>query len=95
MGVSIRYVQHLLSENRILGARKYGASWQIPADGEKPKDPRKERKSAQKQGYMFYSFAPILKSGHNIIQEQPEQLHQLISAYYAYYRGEYEPAKRC
>ena len=26
-GVSIRYVRHLLSENRIPGAKKYGVSW--------------------------------------------------------------------
>ena len=33
-GVSLRYVQRLMSENRISGAKKYGRSWMIPADAE-------------------------------------------------------------
>ena len=93
-GVSIRYVQHLLSENRIPGAKKYGVSWLIPADSKKPQDPRKERKATQEQNYIFYSFAPISKSGHSL-GKLPEDVQPLVSSYYAYYRGEYEPAKRC
>lgn len=93
-GVSIRYIQHLLSENRIPGAKKYGVSWLIPADNKKPQDPRKERKAAQEQKYIFYSFAPISKSGHSP-EPQPEEVQPLAEAYYAYYRGEYELAKRC
>lgn len=93
-GVSIRYVQHLLAENRIPGAKKYGVSWLIPMGSKKPKDPRKQRKAAQEQQYVFYSFAPIPKSGHSF-GVQPEELQPLASAYYAYYRGQYEPAKRC
>lgn len=38
-GVSIRYVQHLLSEGRIPGAKKYGVSWLIPVGSKKPPDP--------------------------------------------------------
>jgi excisionase family DNA binding protein len=93
-GVSIRYVQHLLSENRIPGAKKYGVSWLIPMGSKKPRDPRKERRIVQEKKYIFYSFAPISKSDHSL-EEQPEELQPLASAYYAYYRGEYEPAKRC
>ena len=39
-GVSLRHVQRLLHENRIPGARKYGVSWLIPADADKPPDLR-------------------------------------------------------
>lgn len=38
--VSVRYVQKLLSEARIEGAKRYGRYWMIPANTEKPKDPR-------------------------------------------------------
>lgn len=93
-GVSIRYVQHLLSEGRIPGAKKYGVSWLIPVGSKKPPDPRSERKAAPERKYIFYSFAPISKSGHGLAP-QPEELQRLVLAYYAYYRGEYEPAKRC
>lgn len=93
-GVSIRYVQHLLSENRIQGAKKYGVSWLIPMGSKKPQDPRKERRAAHEQKYIFYCFAPISKSGHSF-EVQLEEWQPLYSAYYAYYRGEYEPAKRC
>lgn len=38
--VSVRYVQKLLSESRIEGARRYGRNWMIPCEAEKPGDPR-------------------------------------------------------
>ena len=38
--VSVRRVQVLLKENRIKGAEHFGRSWMIPADAEKPVDPR-------------------------------------------------------
>lgn len=43
-GVSLRQVQRLLAENRIPGIQKHGKAWMIPADAEKPVDPRRERK---------------------------------------------------
>lgn len=43
-GVSLRQVQRLLADNRIPGAKKYGRSWMIPDDAEKPIDPRREKK---------------------------------------------------
>ena len=43
-GVSLRQVQRLLAAQRIPGAKKYGRSWMIPDDAEKPADPRKEKK---------------------------------------------------
>lgn len=39
-GVSGRQVQRLAAAGRIPGAKKYGVSWFIPADCEKPADPR-------------------------------------------------------
>ena len=40
-GVSLRQVQRLLAGGRIPRAKKYGRSWMIPHDAEKPADPRK------------------------------------------------------
>ena len=44
-GVSPRQVQRLLAANRIPYTKKYGRSWMIPSDAEKPVDPRRERKT--------------------------------------------------
>ncbi len=43
-GVSLRQVQRLLAANRIPRAKKYGRSWMIPGNAEKPADPRREKK---------------------------------------------------
>ncbi len=39
-GLSIRRVQYLCVEGRIVGAIKYASVWAIPKDSEKPKDER-------------------------------------------------------
>jgi len=42
-GVSLRQVQRLLAGNRIPRAKKYGRSWMIPDDAEKPGDARRDK----------------------------------------------------
>jgi len=42
-GVNIRQVQRLIAANRIPGVKQYGKTFVIPADAEKPADPRKGR----------------------------------------------------
>ena len=39
-GVSERRVNQYCAEGRIPGASRFGHSWAIPADAEKPSDPR-------------------------------------------------------
>ena len=39
--LSPRTVQQLCTQGRISGALKFGKSWAIPADAEKPGDPRR------------------------------------------------------
>lgn len=39
--VSERRVNQYLLQGRILGAERFGRSWAIPVDAEKPSDPRK------------------------------------------------------
>jgi len=46
-GVSLRQVQRLLAGGRIPRAQKYGRAWMIPADAEKPADPRREKPPGQ------------------------------------------------
>lgn len=41
--ISERTVQQLCTQGRIPGAQKFGVSWAIPADAEKPADPRRAR----------------------------------------------------
>ncbi len=43
--ISQRRVQILCAENRIPGVFKLGEAWAIPADAEKPEDPRRMKNS--------------------------------------------------
>ncbi len=52
-GVSLRQVQRLLAYGRIPNTKKYGRSWMIPEDAEKPIDPRREKKKMP--GYSLSS----------------------------------------
>lgn len=40
--VSERWVQMLCEKGRVLGVRRFGYSWMIPADAEKPSDLRRK-----------------------------------------------------
>ena len=40
-GLTLRQVQYLCAHGRIPGARRFGRSWAIPADAEKPLDRRR------------------------------------------------------
>ena len=42
--VSLRLVQQLCIDGRVQGAQKFSGSWAIPADAEKPEDPRKAKR---------------------------------------------------
>lgn len=42
-GVSERRINQYVSDGRIPGAERFGRSWAIPADAEKPTDPRKNK----------------------------------------------------
>ncbi len=46
-GVSQRRINQYCSEGRIPGAQRFGKSWAIPEDAEKPVDPRQSRRQAQ------------------------------------------------
>lgn len=40
--VSERRVNQYISQGRVPGVERFGRSWAIPADAEKPNDPRKD-----------------------------------------------------
>ncbi len=46
--ISERLVQKYCAQGRIAGARKFGVSWEIPADAQKPGDPRREKAAQPK-----------------------------------------------
>lgn len=46
--ISQRRVQLLCAEGRIPGVFKLGDAWAIPANAQKPQDPRKEKKEYSK-----------------------------------------------
>ncbi|MEE0733115.1 MAG: helix-turn-helix domain-containing protein [Acutalibacteraceae bacterium] len=45
-GVSERRINQYCAEGRIPGAQRFGKSWAIPDDAEKPGDPRRMRRQA-------------------------------------------------
>ena len=45
--VSERWVSKLAQDGRIPGVERFGRSWAIPTDAEKPIDPRKEKKEGR------------------------------------------------
>lgn len=48
-GVSERRVNQYCSEGRIPGAERFGRSWAIPENAEKPIDPRTEKSKKAKE----------------------------------------------
>ena len=94
-GVSVRYIQRLLHDDRIPGAKKFSGAWLIPADAQKPHDPR----NAQKRGvsrphYIFLTTTPMPKrSPDAALLNTPKEYRALAAADLAYRRGDTKPAK--
>lgn len=94
-GISLRYVQRLLLENRIPGAKKCGSSWLVPSDAEKPMNLHKVKKQSDKisQHYTFWAATPLSK--HNLdsnLKNYPKESYAMIAADLAYRRGNSLPA---
>lgn len=49
MGITRRRIQVLCSQGRIPGLTKFGKSWAIPKDAEKPMDARKKCSQVQRE----------------------------------------------
>lgn len=100
--VSDRQVQRLCADGRIPGAKKYGVSWMVPADADKPLDPRKVRKQQSVRLPAFFTLpreCPVMAestlyarpgSGDEVtaaLAGDPAA-QQLFCAQLAYFRGE-------
>ena len=59
--LTLRQVQHLCAEGRIPGARRFGRSWAIPADAEKPLDRR--RAAAETPERRTLRGVPVYEAG--------------------------------
>ncbi len=51
-GISARTVNALCTQGRVEGAQKFGTSWAIPENAEKPGDPRRDRKKQADGGQI-------------------------------------------
>jgi len=48
-GISERWVNQYCTDGRIPGAERFGRSWAIPENAEKPTDPRKQKQDGRRQ----------------------------------------------
>lgn len=101
--VSLRQVQRLLAAKRIPRAKKYGRSWMIPEDAEKPADPRREKKppveSLSSELAHMIEATSVPMPTHNpdailkIVKEERVRLQ--YEAELAYLRGDFARTMRC
>lgn len=102
-GVSLRQVQRLLAGERIPRAKKYGRSWMIPADAEKPIDPRKERKlpglplSSDLARVIAATAVPMPLNNPDAILDtiSGDRLRLQYEGELAYLRGDFARTMRC
>lgn len=103
--ISNRMVQKYCSEGRIDGAKKFGVSWEIPADAVKPVDPRRERQQDTRgnrhEEKAFQGLMPLMnkdfRPGHCMeyirgMEEGPQK--KIALAEYHYFSGQPEKAAR-
>ena len=93
-GVSLRYVQRFLKDDRIPGARKYGVSWLIPKDAKRPDDLRKTGKQAAEKAPRWLLMTPTVFSKRNLSvvgNAYSSRYRPLLEADMAYRRGDPMP----
>ena len=104
-GISERRVNQYCAEGRIPGAERFGGSWAIPEDAEKPGDPRKQKKlsqavpQTQRPQELFPGFMPLMNTafqpGHcleTIEQMKAGTKKNIALAEYHYFSGQAEKA---
>jgi hypothetical protein len=101
--VSLRQVQRLLADNRIPRAKKYGRSWMIPNDAEKPIDPRREKKLSQQSLSSDLSYV-IAATTVPMPDKNPDAIFDIVSdrklqlqykGELAYLKGDFKKTMRC
>lgn len=103
-GVSERRINQYCSEGRIPGAEKIGKAWVIPADADKPGDPRKRKNQSVSHKppnapELFPGFIPLLNTrfepGHcmeTIEKMKAGPKKDIAMAEYRYFSGQAEKA---
>lgn len=102
-GISPRQVQRLLADNRIPRVKKYGRSWMIPSDAEKPADLRKEKKPpgqllSSELAHMIEATSvsmPIHNPDAILKIMKEEKLRLQYEAELAYLRGDFMRTMHC
>ncbi|HWP79094.1 MAG TPA: helix-turn-helix domain-containing protein [Candidatus Acidoferrum sp.] len=104
-GVTARQVQRLLAEGRIPQAKKYGRSWMLPADAEKPGDARRERNapaledplSADLLRLLEVAMTPLPHRNPDAILKtvKEDSVRRQFEAELAYLRGDFARVMRC
>lgn len=102
-GVSLRQVQRLLADGRIPRSKKYGRSWMIPDDAEKPLDPRRERglswqlMSSDIGQVIEATSVPMPSNNPDLIFKlvKDERVRLQYEAEIAYLRGDFARVVRC
>lgn len=101
--ISERLVQKYCAQGRIAGAGKFGASWGIPINARKPKDPRKYKNQMSPgqntQSVFFTDLMPLMNTAFEpgycmeYIEEMEEGAKKEIAlAEYYYFSGQPEKA---
>lgn len=102
--LSVRMVQQFCTAGRIPGAQKFGNSWAIPADAEKPQDPRSVRKQARPPAPSLLDSAGLMPlmntpfqpgsclAAVEAMEEGPQR--DIAQAEYYYFTGQPEQAAR-
>lgn len=100
--VSVRQVQRLLLEERIVGAKRHGRTWMIPEDAKKPSDMRRARTDGElgpQDAAMKALPMPLLNSrfepgaGMDRISAMQDAAGQAIARVeYAYFKGDHQEA---
>lgn len=109
-GVTLRYVQRLLHDKRIEGAKKFGNSWLIPATAKKPADARRKATVNEKPtDKNKLPPSPYLACGtlSSVIPMPCESADGVLTSLHesslllqfeseiAYFKGDFERAKKC
>ena len=78
-GVSERRVNQYVTEGRIPGVERFGRSWAIPADAEKPGDPRRIRKK-QTQSLKFSYSGVTKRTAEKLAKENSAEVFEIKPA---------------
>lgn len=105
-GISERLVQKYCAQGRIEGVRKFGVSWGVPSDAEKPEDPRRtkgtnQRSSVVRQTIFSSGLMPLMNTPfepgqcmNTVLRMEDGPKKAIALSEYHYFSGKPEEAAR-